>query len=105
MRYKIGSLTIVPVDELKGLNTKRLLTYKKSVLAQKSSIYERVKDTFDIQHPFDLTEEISHDYEEGGYDFSKKITDLIEDHRDYKYLNWYHKRIKEILSTREHVEK
>lgn len=104
MRDQIGSLKILEKKELEKLNTKRLLSYKKSVLAQKSALYEKNKEALSIQHPFDIEKEVYYDYDYGRYILNSKLKELIDDARGYKFLQGYHKTIKDILSTREHVE-
>jgi hypothetical protein len=103
--HQIGSLKVLERKELENLNTKRLLAYKKSVLAQKSALYEKNKKALEIKHPFDIEEHISRDYEEGEYLLSYNLEDLVNDARRYKFLESYHKTIKDILATRENVEK
>lgn len=100
---EIGSLKVLPDDKLKSLNTKRLLAYKKSVLAQKSAIFHRNKEAIKMEHPFDVAEHISYDPEEGDY-ISRTLKEVVNDYRGYIRLERLHKKIKDILSTRENVE-
>lgn len=104
MKRQIGSLKVIEEKELENLNTKRLLAYKKSVLAQKSALYEKNKKSLSIQHPFDIEENVFYDYDYGRYILTTKLKALVDDARDYKFLQRYHKTIKEILSNRENVD-
>jgi hypothetical protein len=105
MIEQIGKLKILSLEQLINLNTKRLLAYKKSVIAQKSALYNKNIETIKISHPFDLESDVRSDYEEGRYILSPILKKLIDDARDFKFLDNYHRKIKEILATREHVEK
>ena len=104
MERKIGSLKVVPEEKLKHLNTKRLIYYKKSVLAQRSALYERNKAVLDMSHPFNALRNVYRDYDDGQWHLGKQVEETLKDKQDYDYLVYYHTKIKEILATRENVE-
>lgn len=105
IQREIGSLKVLPEEELNGLNTKRLLAYKKSVLAQKSALYNKNKDTLKIEHPFDISKHISKDFYGGQYIVDTQLKELVKEAEDYRYLCRYHEKIKDILSSREHMNR
>lgn len=82
-KIKVSFLSSI---ELEKLNTKRLLTLKKSAIAKKSALWERNKLKED-QHPFDLI-----------------LGDVETDRDDFRILDYYIKNIKKILIKRENVK-
>lgn len=84
---KKTEVSILPLDQLLTLDTKRLLALKKTVLAKKSAIYSRnQKKTEGINHPFDLPLNI-----------------LLKEREEFKMLEKYHQQIVNILGTRENI--